>query len=194
MLRRELCVLVYCVGHLAVALRGYKSRMVSRLFRIQQIKNMNTKQVISQHSARINLSVLLLFTCGLINAEIRINGIAYFLHYGSGTAEVSKSSTGYSGDIYIPSTVTYGGETFTVTTIEQYAFSEQNITSVSFPNTLNNIENNAFYNCKKLQRVSFGNSIKSIGPTAFCGCINLTSISLPNSVQVVDRGAFLECI
>lgn len=123
----------------------------------------------------------------------RINGICYYLYSETNTAEVTKSANPYTGDIYIPSTVTYDGKTYTVTSIDSWAFSEQNITSVSLPNTLYNIGSNAFYKCTNLQRVSLGNSLRAIGWCAFAYCTSLSSISIPNSVQVIEGSAFSGC-
>lgn len=51
--------------------------------------------------------------------DAEINGINYDL---SGSATVVSGPVQYSGDITVPSTVVYNGETYSVTSIGDYAF------------------------------------------------------------------------
>ena len=54
----------------------------------------------------------------------------------------------YSGDIVIPSTVTFAGTTYNVTEIAWYAFYLcSDLTSVIIPNTIKSIGGYAFKNC-----------------------------------------------
>ena len=74
----------------------------------------------------------------------------------------------YSGDIVIPASVNYNNRTFTITTIEAWAFGvnglEYNdyydnhgckITSISLPSTIKAIRESAFQNCLELKKLSF---------------------------------------
>ena len=84
----------------------------------------------------------------------------------------SKSSyIGYkklTGNLVIPSTVTYQERTYNVTSIGDYAFNF----------------------CYGLTSVSIPNSVTAIGKYAFAYCICLASVSIPNSVTAIGRGAF----
>ena len=94
------------------------------------------------------------------------------LHY----VEVDRYS-GTLGNIVIPSTTTINDIKYTVTTIDQGAFSGNNtIVSVVIPNTVTEIESNAFGNCKNLEYVVIPSSVKSIGNGPFRGCTKLTAI------------------
>ena len=105
-----------------------------------------------------------------------------------------------SGDVIIPSSVTDGNTTYTVTSIVQ--FSEevvgrgyfQSLTSVTIPNTVTSIGSYAFYFCSGLTSVSIPNSVTSIGEGAFHGCGGLTSITIPDSVISIGHSAFYGCI
>ena len=74
----------------------------------------------------------------------------------------------YSGDIIIPSTVTYSEKEYSVTSIGE----------------------SAFYSCDGLTSVTIPNSVTSIGEKAFRDCNGLTSVTIPNSVTSIGDYAF----
>ena len=81
-----------------------------------------------------------------------------------------------------------------VTYIRNNAFYAcNNLTSVSIPNSVTHIGENAFSNCSNLTSVSIPNSVTHIGDWAFSGCISLTSITIPNSVKSIGERAFSPC-
>ena len=69
----------------------------------------------------------------------------------------------YSGNVVIPSSVTYSGNTYAVTSIGKYAFRD----------------------CEGLTSITIPNSVTSIGSSAFEDCDGLTSITIPNSVTSI---------
>ena len=130
------------------------------------------------------------------------NGIYYSITDWN-TVEVARPDyyDSYSGDIIIPSTVTVEmsmyyetyTETYTVTGIGYNAFNGAYISSISLPNTIEYIGDNAFYDCSYLQEFTIPNSVYYIGSSAFGYCTGLTSIEIPNSVQDIDWNAFYCC-
>ncbi len=63
------------------------------------------------------------------------------------------------------------------------------------PNTVRNIDNSAFSDCRNLLNVEFPLGIKSIGRNAFEKCISLTNIKLPQSIVNIDLATtFKDCI
>ena len=92
----------------------------------------------------------------------------------------------YTGSVTIPSSVTYSGTTYSVTSIGGYAFEDcTGLTSVTIGNSVISIGESAFEDCTGLKSATIGNSVTSIGKYAFAGCTGLTSVTIPNSVVAV---------
>ncbi|MDD7134146.1 MAG: leucine-rich repeat protein [Bacteroidales bacterium] len=73
-------------------------------------------------------------------------------------------------------------------------FEKTNITSVSFPSTLEEIGDYAFKNCSKLMSaVSFPESLKKIGSQAFLLAAISGTLSLPNNLESIGKHAFCDC-
>ena len=112
----------------------------------------------------------------------------------------SGSATSYwngytkpTGDLTIPSTVTHGDITYSVTAIGNASFAYCGLSSVSIPNTVTTIGASAFYYCVTLTSVSIPNSVISIGDIAFYWCNRLTSVNIPNSVTYLGEASFNFC-
>ena len=76
-----------------------------------------------------------------------------------------------TGNLTIPSSVTYSGITYSVTRIGENAFYGcSGLTSVTIPNSVTSIGYNAFFNCSGLTSITIPNSVTSIGQSAFYGC------------------------
>ena len=80
-----------------------------------------------------------------------LNGNSYF---PNNNAQVFDCDESKSGDLIIPSTISYNGTTYSVTSIGD----------------------RAFYYCSSLTSVTIPNGVTSIGGSAFYGCNGLTSI------------------
>ena len=105
------------------------------------------------------------------------------------------SKNKYAGDVVIPESVVYEGNTYPVTGIASSAFSEcPALTSVTVPNGVTNIGNSAFYGCTGLTSVTLPNSVTTIGSFAFFACYALTSVTIPDSVTTIEEFTFDECV
>ena len=124
-----------------------------------------------------------------------IDGIKYSFNKETLEAEVVENTYfQYSGDITIPEKVNYKGNTYSVTSIGDNAFSGcSGLTSVTIGNSVTSIGEYAFLVCGGLTSVTIGNSVTSIGDNAFSRCSGLTMVTIPNSVTSIGEGAFYGC-
>ncbi len=80
------------------------------------------------------------------------DGVTIYYKWANNNTELAVSCHGsyyyYSGNIVIPSSVVYNGNTYSVTSIGNSAFYEcYGLTSVTIPNSVTSIGSSAFYRC-----------------------------------------------
>ena len=96
---------------------------------------------------------------------------------------------GTAADVTIPSC--YKGKP--VTAINNAAFPNSAVTSVTIPDSITSIPDAAFVNCSKLTNISIPNSVTYIGYSAFNSCTSLKSITLPSSLSTISEALFFGC-
>ena len=120
----------------------------------------------------------------------------YYDIISDSTVEVTyyNNSNYVSGDVVIPSTVTYNGTTYSITYIGGFAFSDcSGLTSVTIPNSVTFIGGFAFSGCSGLTSINIPTGVTSIGDRAFSWCSGLTSVTIPTGVTYIGWGAFSGC-
>ena len=161
------------------------------------MKNLLINRALAAKKKKIfTLLLAIAASVGTMYAEkVKIGDLYYNLFATNQTAEVtSPSSGGYSGEIIIPSSVTYNSVTYSVTSIGGGAFDLcGGLTSIEIPNSVTSIGGSAFYGCSGLTSIEIPNSVTSIGGSAFAYCSGLTSIDIPNSVTSIGGRAFVYC-
>lgn len=118
-------------------------------------------------------TVLFAQTSFAANEIIRVtqDGIIYSL-YDDNTAYLGDGRDA-TGDVTLPTVITYEGKKCTLTSIGYSAFEGATITSITIPNSVSTIGNDAFAYCGSLQSVTIGAFVQSIGQDAFAGCENM---------------------
>ena len=120
-----------------------------------------------------------------------VDGIRYGIKDGVATVvEQPRNMTTAN----IPSSVTYKGNTYMVTSIGSDAFRNcYSLTSITIPDSVTSIGEWAFYNCNSLTSITIPDSVTNIGWCAFYNCTSLTSITIPDSVTSIGSQAFYNC-
>lgn len=96
-----------------------------------------------------------------------VDGLKYEA-YGNEVAVTGLENESFSGELVIPESVIYNGQSYKVTAIEAGAFrGNLGITSVTFSNSLEGIYYAAFYQCTNLSSFTIPNSVVHIGLHAF---------------------------
>lgn len=82
-----------------------------------------------------------------------------------------------------------------VLTVDEYAFRETAITSLTLPSGTVSIGDSAFYDCANLVTVNIPDSIKEINKYAFQGCTSLSSVNFAEGthLKMLDSSIFAGC-
>ncbi|WP_299623567.1 leucine-rich repeat domain-containing protein [uncultured Tenacibaculum sp.] len=135
------------------------------------------------------LTLITLSICFIGFAQtFTLSGITYQIICCIDENEVKILDNTNTGDLEIPSTVEYNGTIFNVTEIGQFAFKDNQLTSVVIPNSVNNIEKYAF-SFNKLVRINIPINVTVIKENTFTGN-QLTSVTISNNVTSIEKGAF----
>ena len=106
------------------------------------------KNVTQKFILKALLLAVVLCTHNLAFAAVEIDGIRYELNDSNLSASVISKFTKYKGAVIIPAEITYADKTYTVISIENYAFQGCNeLTSVVLPNSLISINYCSFSDC-----------------------------------------------
>ena len=133
--------------------------------------------------------------------EVVVDGVKYSLNLRGKTAAVLSNN--YSGDIVIPQSITYDGNDYAVTSLEDKCFEYcRRLTSVTLPNSITSLGNECFSDCSSLTSITLPNSITSLEDFCFCGCASLKELSLPASLKNIglcvldgiDNNIIISCL
>ena len=152
------------------------------------------------------------------STKVQVGNLYYYLDNDNRQAQVTSMISGkYTGNITIPSSISYNSNQYGVTSIGNSAFEFcSDLTSVTIPNSVMSINYRAFRYCTGLASITIPSSVKSIDDEAFANCDgfssfsfpnqlqtiafdvlaacqNLTSIIIPASVKTIEQGAFVGC-
>ena len=139
-------------------------------------------------------TLLLVYSCFISAQDFEVNGIYYKITSESNkTVAVASSPNGYSGAVVIPETVKLWSTVYSVDAIADEAFFSSGITSISMPNSVTKIGNDAFSSCSGLIDITIPDCLVSIGDRAFYNCRGITSIVIPENVRSIGIAAFYQC-
>ena len=137
---------------------------------------------------------------------VEIEGIYYELISKAKQATV-KGAVSTSGSVVIPASVFYEGVEYSVSSIGSEVFKGRSLTSVTIPNSVTSIGENAFQGCSGLTsvhisdiaawcRISFGSGYANPLNCAhhlYLGDEEIKDLVIPNGVTCIERCAFWGC-
>lgn len=72
-------------------------------------------------------------------------------------------------------------------------FAKTDIRRIVFPDSVEKIGSNAFFECDKLEEIELSEGLKEIGLAAFNRCSSLKEVIIPDTVTKIDTAAFQDC-
>lgn len=134
--------------------------------------------------------VMLIAAVGAWAQYVEQDGLWFSLHDTNPKyAQVEEPESGsYSGEITIPSVVSYGGEDYPVTCIGWSAFKESAVTKVTIPSSVTEILGSAFQGCASLTEVNLSEGLEDISSYVFQGSA-VTSLTIPGTVTRIQTSA-----
>ncbi len=137
--------------------------------------------------------ILLTAVAGLLVIGLLVTGVVVLIDKLGGNEVGGLLGPGKNDDdSYMDRDASHIDIPYGVTEIKEGQFEGfSNLVSVSIPETVTSIGENAFAG-SSLESITILDSVESIGDRAFIGCHNLTSVSIEN-VEIIGRGAFEGC-
>ena len=156
----------------------------------------------------ILILILIMKKATIMGYAFEVDGIYYGINDDGKTVYVTSGDIEYSGEVAIPSTVTYDSTTYLVTEIGEEAFAGcSGLTSVNIPKSVTEIGDCAFDDCIRLDKVEisdiaawcnivFGPNFAN--PLYYAHNLYLngelvTNLELPESVTKIGDYAFEDC-
>ena len=135
-------------------------------------------------------SVVLLALCtSVVFAQNPASDFQYQLNRTNDGVIITKY-VGRSTTVVVPGSI----EGYPVEDIRQSTFQgNNNIVSVTIPDTILVIEANTFSGCRNLRTVLLPDSVELLNSSIFSGCENLTSVRLPNKLTKIPYDTFRKC-
>ena len=127
-----------------------------------------------------------------INYDFEVDGIYYNITGSNTVAVTYRDATynSYSGNVVVPSTVTYGGVTYTVTTVGNHAFYQcDNLISLELPGTVNRLESEAIQACPILESLNLPEGLTYLGGYAISSLPMLKALYIPSTLTTVSYGS-----
>ena len=116
-------------------------------------------------------------------------GLAFTYNSQTKTCAVSGVGTCEDTNITIPSL----SRGYTVTSIDESAFSDCAAASITIPDSITAIGKSAFKNCTNLAHITVPNSVTLIEQEAFASCSSLKQITIPENITTINNKVFQNC-
>ena len=156
---------------------------------------MKKKRSFLHLSALMLCVMLMLSSCSIadllsLNSSRESGGLVFVMNEDKKSYTLDDIGTCTDSTVIVPATF----KDLPVTKIGEGAFEMCiGISSVVLPETIEEIETDAFYDCAALQAVEFSPNLTKIGDNAFAMCLSLQMLDLPEGLKTVGANAFAGC-
>jgi len=145
------------------------------------------------------VSIVTVSECKVQAAEVTVTtaeGLIFSLNEEDNTAILKDVSASFRAtSVTVPATITHETVTYSVNTINYWAFSGcSKLSSITIPDSVTSIGEYAFNNCTSLETVEIPNSVTKLYGNVFSGCSNLTKVNIPATLTRVGVGIFAGCV
>ena len=131
------------------------------------------------------LTAVLLASTNVYAYDFEVDGIYYnVIDFNDLTCKIVPGDNVYTGEIKIPSQITFNDRTFLVTEISDDAFTNSDITSITIPNTIEQISNKAFDECSKLKEFTIEDGENNLGFSSFNISFGLETLYLGRNISL----------
>lgn len=137
--------------------------------------------------------------------NVSVNGLRYAVSMDKKTASlIALPKQKYAGNITVPKSITFNGNTYQVTGISAGAFKNcTSITSITIPACVNQIDETAFIGCSTLSSIQVEDGNATYDSRGDCNAIIETSTNrlilgcqntiIPNNISRIGNNAFNGC-
>lgn len=123
-----------------------------------------------------------------------VDNLEYELSSEEATATLVDGMFYTGSSLEVPSSITYDGKTYTVTSLGDNCFSNcSGLVSITIPSTVTLLGNFCFSGCSSLTSITIPESVTSLGIYCFMNCTSLDSITIPESVTSLRNSCFYGC-
>ena len=132
------------------------------------------------------------FDIGLMKSGLDIDGLQYEISDLSASEVTLIGATAHFNNLVVPATISFVGNTYTVTSIQDNAFENDTLIQgkVTLPSTLTYLGVNAFRGCKGITSVNIPGGVKVIHECTFENCSSLVNVEFSEGLATIGGGSF----
>lgn len=147
---------------------------------------------------------VIVIACGVSDSGVYFyldpeTGLYYRLDQNDNTARLLDDNTAtdaWAGKVALAGSIEYGGATYALTEIADYAFSEASsgdITEITLPNTLRKIGAGIF-KYMQIEELALPDGVTEIGAYLFDGNEMIRTVTLSAKITQIPNNAFYDCV
>lgn len=157
----------------------------------------DTRLFIMKHIKHFLIPLIGIFVSESVSAyDFEAGGVYYeIMDVSNSTCRVVSGDVAYTGDVVIPSYVTFDNEEFAVVSIGDNAFNGcYDLISVSIGENVLELGTKSFIACSKLTTVNTGSGVRVIKDSAFENCNALETVTIGKNVTEIGSHVFFGCL